>query len=213
MSISVTQYNNIKCYNFSFGKTLPEFLELYQKNKKDMKKHEDFKKRVELIYDFTFKNSSQHLEISEDGNYIVASGLYKPMIKFFDVNNVSLKCERGIDSEIIKFRMLSPDYKKVAMICKDRNIELHAQYGRHFKIRTPRVARDLIYNPYSCDLLTAGTGEEIYRLNLEEGKFLPSLKSDSTGINSLGFSPNLNILLAGDEEGTLSIFDLRVKNM
>ena len=212
MSISVTEYNNIKCYNFAFGKTLPEFLELYQKKKKKLKEDEAFRKRVELIYDFTFRDSSQHLEVTDDGEYIIASGLYKPMIKIFDLNEVSLKCERGIDSEIIKFTMLSADYRKIAMICKDRNIELHAQYGRHFKIRTPTIARDLVYNPFTCDLMTAGVGEEVYRLNLEEGKFLPSLPCHTSGINCLGFSPSLNVLLAGCEDGKISIFDIREKD-
>lgn len=39
---------------------------------------------------------------------------------------MSLKCLRGLDSEIIDFEILSDDYKKLAMICEDRNIEIHS---------------------------------------------------------------------------------------
>lgn len=176
MSISVSEFNGIKAYNFSFGKTLPEFLESTRKKNKSLKKDPLFKKRIELIQNFHYKGSSQHLEVSEDGNYILVSGIYKPMLKIFDLSQLALKHERGIDSEIVKFRLLSSDYKKVAMICKDRNVEFHAQYGRHFKLRTPKVGRDLIYNRHSCDLLIAASSSDIYRLNLEEGRFLKSLE-------------------------------------
>ena len=49
-----------------------------------------------------------------------------------------MKCSRGLDSEIVKFCLLGEDYKKIAMVCEDRNIELHAQYGKHFKLRVPK---------------------------------------------------------------------------
>lgn len=48
------------------------------------------------------------------------------MLKIFDTHDLSLKCERGIDSEIVQMQILSTDYSKIAMLCADRNIELHA---------------------------------------------------------------------------------------
>ena len=48
------------------------------------------------------------------------------MVKIFDTHELSLKCERGLDSQVIQFQILSPDYSKVAFLCQDRNIELHA---------------------------------------------------------------------------------------
>ena len=67
------------------------------------------------------------------------------MIKIFETRELSMKCERGIDSEVIQFQVLDKDYSKLAFLCADRNIELHAQYGRHFKIRIPKFGRDMIY--------------------------------------------------------------------
>ena len=37
-----------------------------------------------------------------------------------------MKCERGIDSEVIQMLSISEDYSKIALLCGDRNIELHA---------------------------------------------------------------------------------------
>jgi ribosome biogenesis protein ENP2 len=168
---------------------------------------------VELIYDFQFHTSSQHLEVSRDGNYIVAAGIYPPRLKIFDVNDMALKCERGIDSEIIKFKMLSEDYKKVAMILTDRNIEVHAQYGRHYRVRTPKLGRDLDYNPFTCDLIVGGSDSDIYRLNLEEGKFLSSLRSNSAEINKVLFDQKLNLLFAGSAQGGLEVFDYQQRSL
>ena len=41
-------------------------------------------------------------------------------------------------------KVLSPDYSKIAMLQADRTIELHAQYGRHFKIRIPHFGTDMV---------------------------------------------------------------------
>jgi ribosome biogenesis protein ENP2 len=68
-------------------------------------------------------------------------------------------------------QVLGNDYSKVAFLCADRNIELHAQYGFHFKTRIPKFGRDMIFQPYTCDLVTVGACNEIYRLNLDLGRF------------------------------------------
>lgn len=31
------------------------------------------------------------------------------------------------------------------------------------------MPRDIVYQPHTCDLLVAATGNEIYRLSLDEG--------------------------------------------
>jgi len=69
------------------------------------------------------------------------------------------------------------------LLLGDRNIELHAQYGRHYKTRIPKIGRDMVYLPATCDLVTVGAGNEIYRLNLEQGRFLGPLESSSPEIN------------------------------
>jgi ribosome biogenesis protein ENP2 len=212
MAVSVSEFNGVKAYNFSFGKSLPDSIENVSK-KKNVAQDAEFKKKVELIYDFQFNSSSQNLEVTRDGNYIVSTGIYPPRLKIFDVNDMALKCERGIDSEIIKLKMLSDDYKKVAMACVDRHIEVHAQYGRHYKVRIPKMPRDMDYNPFTCDLFVSGSDEEIYRLNLEEGKFMSSLKCTTPEINKILFHPGLDLLFAGSAGGLLNAFDYRQRSL
>ena len=57
---------------------------------------------------------------------MIATGIYAPMVKIFDTHDLSLKCERGLDSEVVQFQILSNDYSKLAFLSSDRNIELHA---------------------------------------------------------------------------------------
>jgi ribosome biogenesis protein ENP2 len=40
-------------------------------------------------------------------------GTYKPTLKCFDLNEMSLKFERGLDADVVKFQLLSDDYTKV----------------------------------------------------------------------------------------------------
>lgn len=56
---------------------------------------------------------STSVKVSRDGHYILATGIYKPRVKCFDVNNLSLKFERCFDSEAITFEILNDDYSKV----------------------------------------------------------------------------------------------------
>ena len=64
--------------------------------------------------------------MSEDQHYIVATGIYAPTVKIYDTSELTLKCERGLDSEVVQMQLLSPDYSKIAFLCADRTIELHA---------------------------------------------------------------------------------------
>lgn len=78
-----------------------------------------------------------------------------------------MKCMRGLDSEIVKFCMLGSDYKKVAMALADRNIELHAQYGKHYRTRVPKMPTDMVFNPFTCDLIVSSSSNELVRLSLD----------------------------------------------
>ena len=112
-----------------------------------------------------------------------------------------MKVERGIDSEILQIETLSDDYSKLALLCADRNIEFHAQYGRHFKIRIPRFGRDICYNPHTADLMAVGASNEIYRLNLGMGRFQAPIETDSEEINCIRYSDRLELAATGGIDG------------
>lgn len=58
---------------------------------------------------------STSIKISKDEQHILATGIYKPRVKCFDVHNLALKFERCFDSEVVTFEILSDDYSKVSM--------------------------------------------------------------------------------------------------
>lgn len=64
---------------------------------------------------------------------------------------------RGLNSEVVKFRILSDDYSKIAMAQVDRTIEFHAQYGAHYKTRIPHYPRDLAYNPINANICVSAS--------------------------------------------------------
>lgn len=76
----------------------------------------DIRRRIELIQDFDMPGVSTSIKVSKDEQYILATGIYKPRVKCFDVHNFALKFERCFDSEVISFEIISDDYSKVSMI-------------------------------------------------------------------------------------------------
>ena len=210
-NIQISEINGLKIYNLTSGKTLYTLLKESNFSIKKLKRNEEYSSRIEILQDCTFPVSSQCLRISKDKNYLFTSGIYPPRLKIFDFNEMSLKCERGFDSQIRKIEIISDDYKKCAFLCDDRNIELHAQYGKHFKIRIPKYGRDIKYDPIYCDLFSAGTGNEIYRLNLYQGQFLQSFICKSYGINNLAYNQPLELIGSACENGIVELFDIRMK--
>ena len=205
--MKVSELNGVKIYDLSSGKSVPECLEEAKKRKVKLKQLEEYTNRIDLIQDLDYPVSSQRLRVTDDNRYIVTTGVYPSRVKIFETGELSMKCERGIDSEVVQFQALTSDYSKLAFLCADRNIELHAQYGRHFKIRVPKFGRDMIYNPYSCDLLTVGASNEIYRLNLDLGRFQSPFETSSEELTCIDLSPQLNTVAAGGIDGTVEFWE------
>lgn len=173
----------------------------------------DLRKRIELIQDFDMPDACQTLRMSPDQQFIIATGTYKPRIKCFEVNNLSVKFERCFDSEVVASECLSDDYSKMVFLQNDRYIEFHAAHGRHYRLRIPRFGYDLRYHSASSDLLVVGASSEIYRLNLERGQFLQPLQTQSTSsVNRIGINPDHHLVTVGTQEGTIEAWDLRAKN-
>lgn len=210
-NVQVSEINGLKIYNLTGGRSLFEMVKESNFSHKKLKKNEEFMNRIEIIQEFEFPVSAGCMKVSNDGNYIFASGIYPPRMKIFDLNEMTLKCERGFDSEIRKMEVISDDYSKVAILCEDRNIEIHAQYGKHFKLRIPKYGRDLIYHKTSCDLFAVGNSNEIFRLNLYEGQFLNPFISAAEGINSCAINYNLELLGIAGDKGIVELWDMKDK--
>ncbi|XP_018577166.1 nucleolar protein 10 [Anoplophora glabripennis] len=210
--MQVSEPNNVKIYNLSVGKSLPEWLS-ERKRRALLKKDVDLRRRIELIQDFDMPGLSTTVKMSRDGQYIFATGIYKPRIKCFDVNNLSLKFERCFDSEAVTFEILSDDYSKFVLLQCDRYIEFHAAYGRYYRLRIPKFGRDMQYHYPSCDLFVVGASSDIYRLNLERGQFMAPFTSNSSSINKCSINPDHHLLVCGTQEGKVEAWDPRSKTM
>jgi ribosome biogenesis protein ENP2 len=208
-NVQVSEINGLKIYNLTGGKSLYDMIKESDFNYKKLKKNDDYINRIEIIQEFEFPASAGCLRVSNDGNYIMASGIYPPRMKIYELNEMTLKCERGFDSEIRKIEIISDDYSKAAYLCEDRNIEIHAQYGKHFKIRIPKYGRDIIYHKTNCDLFTVGNTNEIYRLNLFEGQFLNPFISNAEAINACSINYNYELLGIAGEKGVVELWDLK----
>ncbi|XP_053602555.1 nucleolar protein 10 isoform X2 [Plodia interpunctella] len=154
---------------------------------------------------------STSLRVSKDGQYIMATGIYKPRIKCFDVNNLSLKFERCLDSEVVTFEILSDDYTKIVFLQCDRYVEFHVGHGRHYRLRVPRFGRDIAYHKPSCDLFVVGASSEVYRLNLELGQFLAPFVSKASEISCCGVNDEHGLLICGTDSGHVEAWDPRTK--
>lgn len=152
------------------------------------------------------------ISMSPDGQYILATGTYKPRVKCFEVSNLSLKFERCFDSEIVAHTVLSDDYSKMVFLSCDRFLEIHAAHGRHYRLRIPRFGYDMAYHAPSCDLFVCGASAEVYRLNLERGQFLQPLQTDTRlAVNVCEVNPEHHLLCVGTQEGTVEAWDPRDK--
>lgn len=156
---------------------------------------------------------SSCVQISKDGQYVLATGIYKPRVKCFDVNNLSLKFERCFDSESVRFEILSDDYSKLVFLQCDRYVEFHAAHGRYYRLRIPKFGRDMRYHHPSCDLFLVGASPDIYRLNLERGQFMAPFRSstDSSSVNRCDINEIHHLLFCGTQEGKVEAWDPRCK--
>ncbi|KAG8802948.1 hypothetical protein FRC18_007414, partial [Serendipita sp. 400] len=138
-------------------------------------------------------------------------------MKTYDLDQLTLKFERHTDAENVEFLILSDDWTKSIHLQSDRSIELHAQGGLHYRTRIPRFGRALAYHYPSCDALVGGAGNEVYRLNLQQGRFLSPMvlegeaeRGTVQGVNAIDINPAHNLIsLATDGPGTVEFWDPR----
>jgi ribosome biogenesis protein ENP2 len=209
MPLHVTESSGTKVYNLSAGKTLPEWLS--SKKKKSLKQDEEYRGRIELIQDLDFPTTTQGLKFSRDGNFIAAVGNYPPQVKVYELSELSMKFNRYLDCDCVSFEILSDDFSKLVFLHADRTVEFHAKFGAYYKTRVPKAGRDMLLVPNTCDLVVGGSSSHLYRLNLEQGRFLAPFETSLPAVNSLVHSPELGLLLAGGEDGLLECWDPRCR--
>ncbi|KAL2416639.1 Ribosome biogenesis protein ENP2 [Exophiala dermatitidis] len=172
------------------SRNLPDWLPEKQKRKKDP----EYANRVELLQDFEFEEASQCIRISEDGEWVMSTGTYKPQIHTHYLPNLALSWARHTNTLNKTFLLLSSDYSKSVHLQEDRSIEFHTPGGCHDSLRIPRYGRDLAYDRSNTELLVPTVGVnsnglgEVFRINLELGRFMTAFEVDVGGddLNTVG---------------------------
>jgi ribosome biogenesis protein ENP2 len=168
----------------------------------------------------------------------MSTGTYKPQIHVHHLPQLSLSFERHTNCLNETFLLLSSDYTKSIHLQTDRFVELHTGGGLHYRTRIPRFGRDLVYDKHSAEALIPSVGVngegkgEVYRLNLEVGRFMKSYEVDvggddvaTAGAGSLQGGINAgsvntgaiaeeshNLLAFGTSLGTVEFWDPRSRN-
>ncbi|RKP33196.1 WD40-repeat-containing domain protein [Dimargaris cristalligena] len=159
-----------------------------------------------------FPSSSNRIKATRDGKFIMATGTYKPRMRVFEFAEMSMKFERHTNSENVNFTLLSDDWTKSVHLMSDRYLEFHSHGEMHYRTRIPAFGRDLAYHRPTCDLLVTGAQSEVYRLNLEEGRFMkPFETSSAAGVNVVDINPAHQLFGFGTESGTVEFWDPRAK--
>ncbi|GAW13909.1 hypothetical protein ANO14919_033000 [Xylariales sp. No.14919] len=230
------QQGDVPVYTVSGADTarpLPDWLA--RRRKRSLKADPEFQNRIELLQDFSFEEASACVRVSEDNNWIVSTGTYKPQIHVHYLPHLSLSYARHTTSLNIKFTLLSTDASKSLHLQSDRRVEFHTPAGLHETIKLPRYGRDLCYDRLATEALIGSVGlgadghGEVFRFNLEAGRFMQSYKVDvgsdggsevglqgsiwAPAVNSIAIAENTHNLLAfGTSIGSVEFWDPRSRS-
>ncbi|KAI4211502.1 MAG: hypothetical protein LQ351_005678 [Letrouitia transgressa] len=206
----LSNHSTVPVYTVSGSSTarpLPEWLA--RKKRRSLKTDPEYASRIELLQDFQFEEASQCIRVSEDGQWVMSTGTYKPQIHTHYLPHLSLSFARHTASLNTKFLLLSSDYSKSLHLQNDRSMELHTPLGCHYTTRIPRYGRDLKYDRRCAEALipAAGMNEngsgEVFRLNLELGRYMKAYEVNVAGDGLLS-APD-SALQSGISTGTVNV--------
>ncbi|CEO60825.1 Putative WD repeat protein [Penicillium brasilianum] len=236
--MKLSNQSEVPVYTISGSNTarpLPEWLA--RRRKRSLKDDPEYANRIELLQDFEFEEASQCVKVSEDGEWVMSTGTYKPQIHVHQLSQLSLSWARHTVALNTKFLLLSSDYSKSLHLQGDRSLEFHTPQGCHYATRLPRYGRDLVFDRQSTEALIPSVGVnenglgEVFRLNLELGRYMRSFEievggDDFTsagggalqgGINTGSVNTGAiaeeshNLLAFGTSIGTVELWDPRAK--
>ncbi|EYC11354.1 hypothetical protein Y032_0051g2164 [Ancylostoma ceylanicum] len=84
--MQVASINDVKIYNLSAGKSIPEWMNSEARRRAE-RKSIDVRRRVQLIQDFEMPDVSHTINISRDGRYVFATGIIYPSVLVYDIRS------------------------------------------------------------------------------------------------------------------------------
>ncbi|KAL9642790.1 hypothetical protein ABK040_009865 [Willaertia magna] len=211
MNIASTNYG-VQVYDLEGKQSL---VDIINKSNIKAKYNTAVKNYFNLIDDLEFPTATSNICLAGDENHLFATGLYPPQIRCFLLDELTMKFKRHVDYEILKLCPLTSDFKKLATLCVDRYVELHAQWGSYYRFRIPKFGRDIAYHDHSAELLMVGSSNEMYRFNLEQGMFRKPTESytNSEAINTIKINPVHQLFALGCDNGFVECVDPRTKRV
>ncbi|KAI4861279.1 WD40 repeat-like protein [Hypoxylon rubiginosum] len=234
--MKVTNQGDVSVYTIAGANTarpLPDWLA--RRRKRSLKSDPEYQNRIELLQDFEFEEASQCVRVSDDNDWVMSTGTYKPQFHVHYLPHLALSFARHTKSLNTTFLLLSSDYTKSLHLQSDRKLEFHTPAGCHYELRLPRYGRDLIYDRHATEALVPSVGldsdghGEVFRMNLEIGRFMKSFQIDVGaddgvetglqgsigvgGVNTAAIAENSHNLLAfGTSIGSVEFWDSRSKS-
>ena len=238
--MEVQEQKSGKIYALSSTTSVPEWLG--ERARRNLAKRDSaFRHRITLLQDLEMPVASNKIRQSPDGRFLIVGGTYSPRIRCYELSEMSMKFERYLDSEVVDITILGEDYGKLAILGADRSVSFHAPYGNLSVIRLPTFGRAMAYEKTTCDLMVVSSGKrvspgaaaaggqamgEVYRFNLDEGRFSQpynftsalrakkGVDPEDTRVLQLGgsciaVSPTHSLSAIGAEDGTVRFWDNR----
>ena len=90
----------------SSASSLPDWLTRKRAVKGNSKKRaikERIEGTIDLIQEFEFPEASNKIKTTRDGHHAIATGVYKPQMRVYDLDQLTLKFERHTDAENVDF--------------------------------------------------------------------------------------------------------------
>jgi len=146
--------------------SLPDWLirkRASKKGKREQREHVEG--TLELIQHFEFPEASNKIKTTRDGHHVIATGTYKPQMRVWDLDQLSLKFERHSDAENIDFLVSElfsyPLYRKHSMLTTPFHSRFFPTTGqKHYIFRTTA--------PLRCTTRVASTTAHEYPKPVEQ---------------------------------------------
>ncbi|KAI5168727.1 ribosome biogenesis protein ENP2 [Pancytospora epiphaga] len=166
-------------------------------------------KEVDTIKNFEYPVACLGIRIAPNRKRIITIGTYKPSVRVFDLESLSMKFERHMVSDPVKVESLTDNAEKFVILRGDKCFEFHTRNGLHDLVYMPMQPKAMVFNKVACELYASGEYDSIYRFNLEQGRFLREI--DVSGIVCMGFSMKHGFI-GGVSKHYLHFIDSRSKN-
>lgn len=163
------------------------------------------------VLNLNFPSLIKKITQTDDSLFLVAHGEYPPQIRCYDLSNLTCKFQRMVSSEIRDISLISQNWERLAILRSDKFIEFHSKSGYYYQSKLPKNGKTTDFDRRMKILYIASNDNEIYRLDLEYGKFTTSIRcSQCLNSTCLTRSSSENLLAVGSEQGLIEIWDTRM---